>query len=43
MVKCEECQHLKEGVCTLDNGSQIIKNQGGGWWFGTPKERGGEK
>lgn len=41
MVKCEECKYLKEGVCTLYNGSQTIKNQWGGCWFGTPKERGG--
>ena len=43
MVKCEECKYLKEGVCTLYDGSQTIKNQWGGCWFGTPEERGADK
>lgn len=34
MLKCEECKFLKEGRCTLYNGSQTIKNHWGGCWFG---------
>lgn len=42
MIKCEECKYLKDGACTLYNGSQIIKNQWSGCWFGTPKKEGEE-
>lgn len=34
MIKCEECECLKNGRCTLYNGSQIIKKQWGGCWLG---------